>query len=61
MKRYIKTTLDVIILKAEEYIANPQSSKVWQNNGFGNGDQYPPGGSAEHNGAENDQNGKGHN
>jgi len=29
------------------------------NNGFGNGDQDAPGNSLDHNGAENDQNGKG--
>lgn len=60
MKTYVRPTIEVVALRAEEYIANPNSGGLpRRNNGFGNGDQEAPGRSLENNGAENDQGKKG--
>ena len=61
MKKYIKPTLDVIVLRAEEHIACPNSGVLPQsgNNGFGNDHQPAPGNSLYHNHAENNQGSKG--
>ncbi len=56
MKKYVKPSIEKVQIMPDEAIANPFSGcnpHKYQNNGWGNGDQDPPGNSGPHNGAEN--------